>query len=277
MGNSPTKDPIEHWETAMEYDGPDRWVHFADYLKEKSKNLHAGIRFDTGWTDFDYFTDGLSTRELMVVSGIEGNGKSLFCRSLMRKLLQQEIPVGFMSFEGNLKDTLKDFQAEPNLRMFLPLELKAGEPAWVIEQCLRFKAKHDGKVVILDHLHYMIDMNIQQNVSLNIGAFVRTLVTDVCSKLNMLVVLVAHQQSIDTKKIEPGIETVRDSSFLRQEPDLFITVHRQLDPGMAENPAAERSYEGGFAFVKIDKARRKGTYRKKLTFQKRGAWLEPDL
>jgi replicative DNA helicase len=278
MGNTEPEKNLERIQQAVAYKGADRWVHFSEYQKNRSENANKGIKFTTGWTEFDALTEGIMTSELMVVSGMEGNGKSLFCRSLAARLVSQGIPVGFMSWEGNILDALKPFEKlqRKDAPLFVPLALEAGNPSWVVEECYRFKAKHDGRVVILDHLHYLVDMNMQQNFSLNIGAFLRTLVKDVCNGMNMTVILVAHQQNVDTKKTEPGIETVRDSSFLRQEPDLFITVHRQSDPTEEQNKNIQsKTYQSGYAMVKIDKARRSGTYRHRLTFQKQGSWLAP--
>ena len=269
------KEKLRRLEAAKQYDGPDRWLPVAEFLEKKKADQRKIAKHLTNWEEFDYFTQGLGAEELTIVSGIQGNGKSLFCRSLVRQFLQQNIMTGYISFEGSEYDTFKPFEYDPSFKLYVPERLEAGDPKWIIDQCYRLKAKYDGKIIILDHLHYIIDMNIQQNLSLNIGALLRTLITEACKGLSMSVILVAHQQGIDSTKTEPGIETTRDSSFLRQEPSNFITVHRIADPVDLKLKAADRTYDQGWASVKIDKCRRTGAYRKKLTFQKRGDWLEP--
>jgi replicative DNA helicase len=239
---------------------------------EEEKVLHAGLEtYATKWPEFDYFTGGLAPQELAVISGVAGKGKSLFCRSMAYQLLKQGVSVGFIHFEGSQLDAFRPFEVDPNFKLWLPKKKEAGNPDWIIEQCYRFKAKHDGQVIFLDHLHYIVDMSTQQNMSLNIGALVRRLITEVAEPLNMVVVLIAHQQSIDTDKKEPSMDTIRDSSFLQQEPGLVVVINRSPDPGIEKGQ--DITYDQGYAMVKVEKARRKGTFRKKLTFQKKGDWL----
>lgn len=277
MGSSDianVKDKLKRLEDAEAYNGPHRWVPFAEHL-EAEKSRHGNKEaFFTGWSEFDFFIGGLVTQELTIVSGIQGNGKSLFCRSLAHQLLKQDIPVGYMHFEGSFLDAFRPFDYNPEFKLFVPNQKEAGNPAWVIEQCYRFKAKYDGKIIILDHLHYIIDMAMKDNVSLNIGALLRNLVTEVCEGLDMAVILVAHQTGIDSRT-EPSIDTIRDSSFLRQEPANVIIVHRLADP--VDNSGVDKTYQQGYAMVKIDKSRRLGTYKQKITFKKNGVWLQEGI
>lgn len=271
MGSNAIEDKLKRLGEAEKYDGPHKWVPFTENLEDEKELRNNRPMFLTDWPQFDSMMNGLVPQELTVVSGIQGNGKSLFCRSMAHQFLKQDIPVGYIHFEGSFMDAFSPFEYNPNFKLFVPKKKEAGNPEWIIEQCYRFKAKYDGKIIFLDHLHYIIDMGMKENVSLNIGALLRNLIGEVCEGLDMAVILVAHQQGIDANT-EPSIDTIRDSSFLKQEPANVIIVHRMADP-MLPNQKSEKSYEGGYAMVKIDKARRTGTYRKKITFQKQGAWL----
>lgn len=262
---------LKRLEEAEKYEGPHKWVPFTEYLNDEQSKRFGQSSFLTDWPQFDYFTGGLVPQELTVVSGIQGNGKSLFCRSMAHQFLKKDIPVGYIHFEGSFLDAFKPFEYNPAFQLFVPKKKEGGNPNWIIEQCYRFKAKYDGKIIFLDHLHYIIDMNMKDNISLNIGALVRNLVTEICEGLDMAVILVAHQTGIDIKT-EPSIDTIRDSSFLKQEPANVFIVHRIAD--YSNNKDAEKTYKHGFAMVKIDKSRRMGTYRQKLTFQKQGDWLQ---
>lgn len=272
-GEGINQETVKRLERASKYTGPHEWVQVDEFLRRKQEAQGEARNFMTGWPQFDHFTDGLASSEFSVISGMEGKGKSLFCRSLINRLLISDIGVGYISYEGNQYSTFKPFEGK-NFKLYTPDTLESSNPEWVIEQCYRIKANFDVQFIVLDHLHYIVDMNMRQNLSLNIGALIRNLIGEVCRKLGVHVILVAHQQGIDDKKQEPGIETVRDSSFIRQEPDNFFIVHRVPDPKPDGHKDAENTYNQGWAFVKIDKSRRKGTYRQKITFQKKDDWLE---
>ena len=270
-GASETEAKLKRLQSAEQYDGPHRWVPFMENLDDEKETRSNRPMFLTDWPQFDSMLNGMVPQELTIVSGIQGNGKSLFCRSMAHQFVKQGIPVGYIHFEGSFLDAFQPFEYDPDFKLFVPKKKEAGNPDWIIEQCYRFKAKYDGKIIFLDHLHYIIDMAIKDNMSLNIGALLRTLIAEVCEGLDMAIILVAHQTGIDSKT-EPSIDTIRDSSFLKQEPANVIIVHRTPDPAI--NKEAGISYTGGYAMVKIDKSRRTGAYRQKLTFQKKGAWLE---
>lgn len=94
----------------------------------------------------------------------------------------------------------------------------------------------------------------------------------------MLVFVLAHQGQ--AKEGEPSIDNIRDSSFIGQESDMVFVVYRQADPVPPELEKNAKirgyahSYEAGYAIVKIEKARRAGTFKKRLTYRKIGHWLE---
>ena len=264
------REKLNRLEEAEKYDGPHKWVPFTEHLESEASKNGNRKAFLTDWPEFDFFTGGIMTQELTIVSGIQGNGKSLFCRSLAHQFLQKDIPVGYIHFEGSFLEAFTPFAYNPAFKLFVPNQKEAGNPSWIIEQCYRFKAKYDGKVIVLDHLHYIIDMAMKENMSLNIGALLRNLIGEVCEGLDMAVILIAHQAGIDAGT-EPSIDTIRDSSFLKQEPANVFIVHRMADPQINKN--SDKTYSEGYAMVKIDKSRRTGTYRKKLTFKKQGDWL----
>jgi replicative DNA helicase len=176
---------------------------------------------------------------------------------------------------------------------YLPLELKAMDPAWLAERMQEAKLKHDCCIFMIDHLHFLVDMQTQQNLSLNIGAFMRQLKM-IALRLKVAIILIAHQKSL-AKGSEPSLEDVRDSSFIAQEADNFIVVWRQPDYSDADLRELEKSspvqahtirgrkslfpsmddkFADQFAVIQIAKARRSGAFRVKKLFQKVGQFME---
>jgi len=226
----------------------------------------------SGMDELDDALGGFQTGELVVISGVTGNGKTLFAKTLVRNLSLLSAPCACFSYEVSTEEFLKYFKSSryDDAKMFVTQEMKVGMMKWIYDRVHESKLKYGTNVVLIDHLHYIVDMDTDK-MTINVGACMRRL-KQLAVELNQVVIIVAHQEKLKDDK-EPGIETLRDSSFVGQEADDVIIVHRVPDdPSQKGN---NRTYEDGFAVVKIDKARRKGTYKRRLTFQKKGDWLEP--
>jgi replicative DNA helicase len=244
--------------------------------KETSTKLKENaelIRYFTGFSELDSLTDGFANGELVVVTGLFGNGKTTFCQSLIKQFSCQGIQCTVFPFEGSAMKFFEAFKKEGILTnpIFVPETNKAGDYSWIEERIIESKIKHDSKIFLIDHLHYIIDMGAQ-HLNIDIGQVMRRLAL-LAELENIVIFIVCHQKGLHEFKVEPSLSLCRDSSAIPQECSTGIVVHRTPDLGMDGEPLD--SYDQGYAFVKIDKARRSGTYRKKITFQMRGRWLEP--
>lgn len=280
------KKEFDERERLFGYDKGDRVVQWEEYLAEREKNKANQTFFSSGFPELDHFLDRFQTGELIVISGVTGNGKTLFAKTLVRNFVAQSIPSLVFSFEVSTQEFLRAYVSFPNIeKMYVPMEMKPGALNWLANRILEAKVKYDNKVVVIDHLHYIVDMNTDKNFSINVGAAMRQL-KEFAIRYNQLIFIISHQQMIK-KDEEPGIESIRDSSFIGQEADTVLIVHRVPDEthesiednlGRTKYKPIDRSlysYENGNAMVKIEKARRSGTYKHKLSFIKKGDWLEP--
>lgn len=281
--------------------GEDRIVHFTEYIQEKMEKTRKLKVFSSGFPSFDDRLGGLMTSEVTVISGKTGEGKTLFAESWMRGLMAHNpgLRVCVFSFEVAPEMMLEKYVDDPLLPIYLSLQLETMNPQWLADRVREAKVKHNCEVFIFDHLHFLVDMQTKQNMSLNIGAFMRILKQEIAVKMNVAPVLIAHQGQPDRRQGEgsgePSIDTIRDSSFIAQEADNVIIVWRKKD--YLENEIAEitlsnpvvghnirqrmtlgydpnNPFLNQFAMVQIAKARRKGTYRFKKAFQKVGNFLE---
>ena len=254
------------------YEGKDKVVKWQDYVTARGEAKKTITKFETGFAELDSVLDCVTTGEVMVISGLTGNGKTLFAKTLIRNLSGQNIPCLVLSYEVMTEEFLRPFQ-EDNLLgsiFYVPMELKTGFVPWVEEKVIEARLKYNNKVILIDHLHYVVDMKTDK-MTQNIGAAMRCL-KEIAIKHNQTVVVIAHQEKLKDDK-EPGIETLRDSSFVGQEADVVIIVHRI--PDSKPEKGFDPTYDQGYALVKVDKARRSGAFHKRLTFQKKGNWLEP--
>jgi replicative DNA helicase len=279
--------------------GEDRIVHFTEYIQtriEKTKKLRV---FASDFPSFDEHLGGLMTSEVTVISGRTGEGKTLFAESWMKGLIAHNpgLKVCVFSYEVAPEMMLEKYVDDPLSPIYLPLTLETMKPQWLIDRVREAKVKYDCKIFIFDHLHFLVDMQTKQNMSLNMGAFMRILKQEIAVKLNVAPILIAHQGQPDKKSNEgePSIDSIRDSSFIAQEADNVIIVWRKKDYDESEiaeislsNPVIgnhirtrqtllpdlSNPFLNQFATVQIAKARRKGTYRWKKAFQKVGNFLE---
>lgn len=274
------EDPIIH---ALSQHGEDRMAPFLEFHKENVSNRNSGKSFSSGIGTLDDLLHGFSSGEVNVITGPTGNGKTLFADTLGQGFMRLSgIPIAWFSFEVPTEQMIEKYvQASDRdkLGLFVPMEMKAGNFEWLKLKCLEAKMKYNCQVIFIDHLHFLVDMETKLNMSLNIGAVMRQIKHDIAKEMGLMVFLIAHQGQPGSDA-EPSLGNIRDSSFIGQESDNVFVVYRCPDPLPEELRKNEnvkgypRTYEEGYATVKIEKARRSGVYRKKLLFQKVGQWLQ---
>ncbi len=276
------------------YEGRDRVVHFKEFLALQGPGKKVTC-FKSSFEKFDGQLAGLETGEVAVVTGYAKNGKTLFAESWLRSMARRHNdlhPVIF-SFELQPEKLLKKY-SDDSIPIYLPLKLKTMSFEWLHDRCLEAKLKHNANLILIDHLHFLVDMNTKLNMSLNIGAFMRRLKHEIALGLNLAVILIAHQGQPKEGQ-EASFGGMRDSSFIGQESDMTIIVSRRKDLDNAEakeyeargmtpmlierlkrDPLAayENKYSAGLATVKIAVSRRSGVYDWSKLFQKQGEFLD---
>jgi len=282
----------------VSYEGRDKAVHFTDFLLSKSSLQKRAKNFKSGFLELDKKMGGINLGEVIVISGHRKNGKTLFAESLLRSILNNDPSAKsfILSYEVQTEELLAKYVKESDLKLFVPMELKTMDFDWLYRRCLEAKLKHDCRLVLIDHLHFLVDMQTKQNMSLNIGAFMRRLKFDIALKLNMAVFLICHQ-SMAKDGQEASADRMRDSSFIGQECDSTILVSRRknftdkefseigskygqeredslrLQLGFMEGDK-EDNYSQGLATVQLAYSRRTGVYEYKKLFRKSGHFME---
>jgi replicative DNA helicase len=269
------KEAVERFERLAAYNGNDRIVTWRQWLQDKDKNTSRTVSFSSGFTELDFITDGFQSGELITISGYTGMGKTLFLKSLIRSFGIENVPTCIFSYEDSpdryLKLFLEESAAYP---IFLPLELKTGDLDWLEGRIVEAKVKHGVRVVTIDHLHYLLDIGgASDNVSWKMGSIMRFLKKRIAEEYNLVVFVIAHQGKAKDDQQEASLETIRDSGLIANESDKVIIVQRIADEDTRR--VKEATYEKNYSVVKVEKDRRTGAYRKRLTFQKQNAWLTP--
>lgn len=255
----------------MEYSGPDRVISSIEFAEIVAKTPKPRVVLLSGIEKLDKATNGIVPGELTVVSGPTGMGKTLLVDTMIRAMRADKHLSLFFTYEVT-PDTIALAHNTPESVLFMPLQHVAMDLEWLRWRCLEAKMKFGCEVVVIDHLHYLIDMGFQKNMSLEIGRVMRFLKKDIALGMNLAVFIVCHVKQIDLEH-EPSIYHLRDSSFVGQEADNVFMIWRKRD---VEFGKKKKSMLQGLATLKIEKARRSGVMGLKIPLIKDGHILKED-
>lgn len=250
------------------YDGPDRVVSSVVLAQMLQESLVIPKRF-TGISSLDQAIDGFEAGELIVISGPTAMGKTLLCDTIVNNLNHQGLRSLVFTFEVTPAKMIENHK-EPETCVYLPLQHKAMDLAWLRDRTAEAISKYQVSAVFIDHLHYVIDMTSNHNMSLEIGATMRFLKRDIALALNIPTFIVCHSSKILPDQ-EPSMSHLRDSSFVAQEADTVLIIYRRFDKDLLGKPLTTMLQ--GLATIKVDKARRTGAMGVKIKVKKEGHHL----
>lgn len=131
---------------------------------------------------------------------------------------------------------------------------------WFEDRVYESFAKFNTRIIFIDHLHFLVDMAKQGQMSLEIGTIIRKLKT-MAVEGNFVIFLLCHTK-MGKHDGTLSYESIRDSSFISQESDSVIMVKRT--PEITENSARAR----------IEFHRRTGVMERVVELVKVGNYLE---
>jgi replicative DNA helicase len=257
----------------MGYDGPDRVYTNVDYWMEQDGKKDKIVQtYESKIFSLDAYTGGFQVGEVWVISGPSKHGKTTLCESMSHNFTQQGAKVLWFAFESANQFMVR--QKDSGDIIYVPREKKPNNMTWIEDRVLEAKLKFNCNVVFLDHLHYLAPFDkLLKNPSVTIGALMRTLVSEIAAKYEILVILVAHVTKLDFTE-EPNENDIRDSSFVTQEAHGTIMVYRRLKEGKRwgdQDPFDSKSK------LIVCNARRTGAMRGKVNLEKKGNYLVEEV
>ena len=213
----------EKEERLANYEGEDRVVPSHEIEKELSEISTELFKVKSNLPTLDDLIEGFQGGELIIVSGPTKQGKTTFCQSLTKNFEDQGVKSLWFSFEVPLRQLFKQFIKADTI--YLPRRLHDKRLDWLEDRILEAKIKYDAKVIFIDHLHYLVDIEKTRNASIEIGSIIRKL-KSICVEHEVIIFLMVHTTKTRIDDM-PTEENVRDSSFIPQEADSTLMIWRE--------------------------------------------------
>lgn len=213
-----------------QYTGDDEIVSSTDLLAEIEK-FESEQRYYTGIKRLDDILDGFRSNQVIAISAPSKAGKTQFSIHIARNLPN---PTMFL-FEETAPEVLYKYHKKgiPLPRFYTPKNMVGYSLDDLYRKMIEAWAKYDSRIFFIDHLHYLLDDG-KENTTYKIKKVMQEL-KEFAKRHSFTIFLIAHikHQSFTEP---PGIEDIRDSSFIPQYADTTIMLWREtVQPGAREH------------------------------------------
>lgn len=218
-------------------------THIGEYVEEAQeyiKNWGKMQGLSCGIDTIDYMTMGLVPGELTILSGIESHGKTQLAINMGYNIARQNKPVLFVSLEmtkAQITSRMMKMDEQydvSNMPLFYQLEIALDyrDVGGLVKQGV----SNGAELVIVDHLHMM--PRGAENQAGEIGKIVAEF-KKAAIKNNVPIVLLCQlrriNDKIDNKRREPEMQDLKESSYISQDADIVLLLHRNIEDQEANN------------------------------------------
>ena len=195
----------------------------------KKEEYQWSERYSTGISLIDESTNGgFQDWDLIIISGQSGYGKTTCAQSIAVNMAEQWLPVLFFSYEVLVSHLWKKFVemwATDDLPIYSVEKHTTGNVGWIQEKLKEAKEKFWIKVVVIDHLGFLIPkhkLEASGNYATYVGQVMRELKT-LAKDEKIIIILPVHVRKSD----DPGMNDLKDSSAISQESDMVLMLNRE--------------------------------------------------
>jgi replicative DNA helicase len=260
---------------------PDQGVDLGgmvDQLYEEIENYERGegrlTGLDTGFEYLNKQTSGFQKRQMILIAGRPGMGKTSFATNIVADLLfRQNVPVAFFSMEMaavelveriifaegwcNYQNYRTGFAYKADLSVLLPICEKFRKVPLYLDdttqqsildiraKCRRLKAQHGIKLVVLDYVQLIRGTSSQYNNRESEIAEISRGIKALAKELEIPVLGLAQLNRASAQKghYTPSMEDLRESGQLEQDADL-VAILADAQPRNNEERDMWESGEG---------------------------------
>lgn len=208
------------------YEGSDKIVSSKD-LTAQIEELENEARYKTGIESLDQITDGFRSNQLVVIGSAPKSGKTQFSVELAKRIQKEsgEKCTMFL-FEETAPEVLYKYKKKGiELPDFLtPAELIEYNIDSVYRKMIEAWAKYDSKIFFIDHLHFLLGNS--KRLDLDIKDVMQELKK--FAKMHGFTIFLITHLKMGNFMEPPGVDAIRDSSFIAQYADTVIMLWREI-------------------------------------------------
>lgn len=207
---------------ARVYAGEDEVVAWSEIAEDAKKDE---LKIPSGWLGLDELLRGFRPQQLVVVSAPTKSGKTSLMVNLTARMAEYA-PLWF-PFEESAEELSRKFleKGEDPPQMYSPRSIMGGTTKWIEDKLVESIAKYGTKVVVIDHLDFIVPFNAD-NHSLRIAQAMRDM-KGLAKKWNVVIFLICHLVKTNMES-QPTLEDLRGSASIAQEADTVILLWRQM-------------------------------------------------
>lgn len=250
---------------AKVYEGDDEVLRWPELLEDAKTGPASHT---TGWSSLDnLLRGGFRPQQLISISAPTGFGKTSFAVDLTARML--DLKPLWLTFEESVEELSEKFSVdrqEPVPDFFSPKSVVPYNLKWVEDKVVEGIAKHGSRLVVVDHLDYVVPYNAERP-DLRIAEAMRFL-KGLARTWNIVIILICHLVKVKTDT-QPTLEDIRGSAAIGQESDTVMLLWRETKRESGQVVITNN------VNVSIQKARRGKPGNVKMIF-KDGKFLEED-
>lgn len=215
---------------AKVYEGEDRLI-WSTEIAEKLKNDPPPKGYMTGIQELDDLTGGFRQQQVVTMFAHTKHGKTevaMWMTSLFPSLSPVVIPL-----EQNAEELISQrLERKYQIPLFLSPETYETfvTTDWIEKKVIEGIAKHNTKMVVIDHLGY-IDNNghkgkyRKENLAYRLGMVMKE-IKGIAKRWDVMVLLLVHVSEGDEGK-PPTLQDIGNSSDIKKESDTVISIWRK--------------------------------------------------
>lgn len=195
-------------------------------------------RFSTGFQKLDkVMNNGFKDGDLVIISGISGEGKTTLAQTLTFNLTKNGIGCLWFSYEvsiEHLDNKFKEMGMLDHYNAYSPEKNTTGQLDWIKAKIREGWIKYATKVVFIDHIDFLTPTNLKTSDNQSIAyKNITTELKSLAIELNVTIVLMAHcKKNLNGK--EPEMEDIGYSGGIFQLADYVLIVFREKLPRTEE-------------------------------------------
>lgn len=213
-------------EVAKEYAGEYQLVWSTDTLEE-IKNRPKRTSHKSGVAELDEITGGFRPQQMIGIGAQSGHGKTAFGLWLLKEY--EALNPVFLPLEQSSEELIE--QRDEN-GQFIPRYLSPKkhsahvDPDWIEERIVEAIAKHNSRMVMLDHMGYIeVGRDYRgEGEHLRIEKKLQA-IKHLAIKWNVVIVILIQLQQMEEEQA-PQLRDIKGSSAIRQECDQIIFLWR---------------------------------------------------